>query len=86
MVAQGVKKENMQFFVAQKGTAGKWRVHWEIIVWREAAERPLPGNVCKSLARDPPLHQETSHICLPPDRIPSKPTRQAAPTQRAGSK
>lgn len=32
MVAQGVKKENMQFFVAQKGTAGKWRVHWEIIV------------------------------------------------------
>ena len=32
MIAHRVKKENMQLFVAQKETAGKLRVHLEIIV------------------------------------------------------
>lgn len=44
--AHGVKKENMQFFVAQRETAGKSRVHWETIAKEKpsAAERvPSPG-------------------------------------------
>lgn len=31
-IAHGVKKENIQSFVAQKETAGKSRVHLEIVI------------------------------------------------------
>lgn len=53
MIAHRVKKENMQLFVAQNETAGKSRVHLEIIIWREAERgetSPSPSmsdTVCK---------------------------------------
>lgn len=83
-IAHGVRKENMQLFVAQKDTAGKWRVHWEIIVGMP----PIPRNVCRTTASPwpPPAAQRNQQHFPPSRQHPTEIHRQTVPSQPAGSK
>lgn len=90
MIAHRVKKENMQLFVAQKETAGKSRVHLEIIVWREAewgetsAFPSMSDSVCEGDCSPPmtPIMQR-NWLCFSPTRqhpIQTHPPNPAYPT------